>query len=177
MYLNESGSTNRNNRCNQIPLGAWRSWAVFDKGSFSGTGISLQWRHNERNGVSNHQPHMVYSSVCSGADHRKHRSSASLAFVRGIHRWPVNSPHKWPVTRKMFPFDDAIMLLPVPHDHFFKLLTIDTAFCSCSNVSTSYHIMLHIVFFFIIGNVNPSIIVTSIVANIMCYTCQGMPFD
>ena len=39
----------------------------------------------------------------------KHQSSASLAFVRGIHRWPVNSSHKWPVTRKMFPFDDIIM--------------------------------------------------------------------
>ena len=47
---------------------------------------------------------IVYSIVCSAADQRKHQSSASLAFVRGIHRWPVNSPHKWPVTRKMFPW-------------------------------------------------------------------------
>ena len=38
-----------------------------------------------------------------------HQSSASLAFVRGIHRSPVNSPHNWPVTRKMFPFHDVIM--------------------------------------------------------------------
>ena len=52
---------------------------------------------------------IVYSIVYSDADQRKHQSSASLAFVRGIHRWPVNSPHKWPVTRKMFPFDDVIM--------------------------------------------------------------------
>ena len=52
---------------------------------------------------------IVYSTVHSGAVQRKHRSSASLAFVQGIHRWPVNSPHKWPVTRKMFPFDDVIM--------------------------------------------------------------------
>ena len=51
----------------------------------------------------------VYWSVYSGADQRKHQSSASLAFVRGIHRWPVNSPHKGPVTRKMLPFDDVIM--------------------------------------------------------------------
>ena len=41
---------------------------------------------------------------------KKHQSSASLAFVRGIHRGPVNSPHKWPVTRKMLPFDDVIMV-------------------------------------------------------------------
>ena len=51
---------------------------------------------------------IVYSTVYSGADQSKHQSSASLAFVRGIHRGPVNSPHKWPVTRKMFPFDDII---------------------------------------------------------------------
>ena len=52
---------------------------------------------------------IVYSAVYSDADQRKHQGSASLAFVWGIHRWPVNSPHKWPVTRKMFPLDDVIM--------------------------------------------------------------------
>ena len=55
---------------------------------------------------------MVNPTVCSGADQRKHQSSVSLAFVRGTHRWPVNSPNKGPVTRKMFPFDDVIMLHP-----------------------------------------------------------------
>ena len=52
---------------------------------------------------------IVYSTVYSDAEQRKHQRSASLAFVWGIHRWPVNSPHKGPVTRKMFPFDDVIM--------------------------------------------------------------------
>ena len=60
---------------------------------------------------------IVYSTVYSDADQRKHQSSASLAYVRRIHRGPVNSPHrgpvnsphKWPVTRKMSPFDDVIM--------------------------------------------------------------------
>ena len=52
---------------------------------------------------------IVDSTVRSGPDQRKHQSSASLAFVWGIHRGPVNSPHKGPVTRKMFPFDDVIM--------------------------------------------------------------------
>ena len=51
---------------------------------------------------------IVYSTVYSDADQRKYQTSASPAFVRGIHR--PNSPHKWPVTRKMFPFDDVIML-------------------------------------------------------------------
>ena len=49
---------------------------------------------------------IVYSTVCSCADQRKHQISASLAFVRGMHQWPLNSPHKGSVTRKMLPFDD-----------------------------------------------------------------------
>ena len=53
---------------------------------------------------------IVYPTVYSGADQSKHQSSASLAFVWGIHRGPLNSPRKWPVTRKMFPFDDVIMV-------------------------------------------------------------------
>ena len=52
---------------------------------------------------------IVYSTVYSDADQSNYQSSASLAFVRGIHRRPVNSPHKWPVTPKMFPFDDVII--------------------------------------------------------------------
>ena len=55
---------------------------------------------------------IVYSTVHSGADQRKQQGSASLACVRGIHRWPVNSPYKCPLTRKMLPFDDFIMLCP-----------------------------------------------------------------
>ena len=69
---------------------------------------------------------IVYPSVYSGADQRKHQSSASLAFVRGIHRRPVNSPHEWPVTRKMFPFDDVIMSTTL--ENFWYLLT---NLCGC----------------------------------------------
>ena len=52
----------------------------------------------------------VYSTIYLGANQRKHLSSASLAFVQGIHWWLVNSSHKGSVTRKMFPFDDVIIL-------------------------------------------------------------------
>ena len=66
---------------------------------------------------------LVYSTVYSDADQRKHHSSTSLAFVRGIHRSPVNSLHKWPVTRKMFPFEDVIMqwrhMMTLWHGHLF----------------------------------------------------------
>ena len=52
----------------------------------------------------------VYSLFCSGVD----QSSTSQAFVRGIHRWLVNSLHKRPVTRKMFSFDEVNM---ITHQH------------------------------------------------------------
>ena len=52
---------------------------------------------------------IVYITVYSRTDKKNPQSSASLAFVWGIYRWPVNSPHKWPITRKMFPFYDVIM--------------------------------------------------------------------
>ena len=58
---------------------------------------------------------IVYSTVYSGADQRQYQSSASLAFVRGTPRWPVNSPHKGPVMREMFPCDDVII-----HDHYHR---------------------------------------------------------
>ena len=66
---------------------------------------------------------IVYSAFYSGTDQRKHQSSASLAFVRGIHRGTVNSPHKWPVTRKMFPFDDVIMCSDIPCRWHLHILT------------------------------------------------------
>ena len=53
----------------------------------------LQWRHNECDGVSSHQ-----CPDCSDTHQRKHKSSPSLAFVTGIHRWPADSPHKGSVT-------------------------------------------------------------------------------
>ena len=60
--------------------------------------------HNERDGISNNQTQNCLLNLYSGTDQRIHQYSASLAFVR-----LVNSPHKGPVTRKMFPFDDVIM--------------------------------------------------------------------
>ena len=55
---------------------------------------------------------IVCSTVCSDTDQRKHQSSTPLAFVREIHPWPVVSPHKRQITRKMFPLDYVIMIRP-----------------------------------------------------------------
>ena len=74
--------------------------------------ITLHWRHNEHNGVSNHQPHTFLLKRLF----RSRSKKTSRLRVTGLlcgeftgDRWPVNSPHKWPVTRKMFQFDDVIM--------------------------------------------------------------------
>ena len=72
---------------------------------------------------------IVYSTFCSGADQRKHQSSTSLAFVRWIHRWPVNSPHKWPVARKIIPFDDVIIFRIHAADDETDTVHIQAAFC------------------------------------------------
>ena len=69
---------------------------------------ALLWRHNGLESVSKHQPHECLLNRSFGRRSRKHQSSASLAFVREIHRRPVNFPRKCPVTRKMFLFDDVI---------------------------------------------------------------------
>ena len=60
--------------------------------------VTLQWRHNEHHGVSNHQPRHFFTQPFI----QKTSKLRVTAFVRGIHRWPVNSPHKWPVMRKVF---------------------------------------------------------------------------
>ena len=79
----------------------------------------------------------IYSTVYSDADQRKHQSSGSLAFVRGIHWLPVNSPLKWPVTRKMFPFDDVIIR---SHDIYrWDRIIFIMLYCSGSIVKSDRH--------------------------------------
>ena len=67
-------------------------------------GLSLLWRHNGRDGVSKHQPH---DCLLNQAQINENIKAPRHCFV---HRWPINFPHKWPVARKMFPFDDVIMV-------------------------------------------------------------------
>ena len=67
--------------------------------------VPLRWRHNGRNGDSDHQPH---DCLLNRLFRRRSKKTSKL-HVTGLCAGPVNSPHKWPVTRKMFPFDDVIM--------------------------------------------------------------------
>ena len=74
--------------------------------------ISLLWRHKGRDDVSIHQPH---DCLLNRSFRRRSKKTSKLRVtglcVREIHRRPMNSPHKGPVTRKMFQFDDVIMCL------------------------------------------------------------------
>ena len=88
----------------QVFVGIMAPHRTGDKQSSHYNDIIMSAMASQFTGVSN-----VCSIVGSGADQRKHQSPASQAFVREIHRWPVNSPHKRPVTRKMFSFDVVIM--------------------------------------------------------------------
>ena len=71
--------------------------------------MSLRWRHNEWDGVSNHQPHDCLLNRL----YRRRSKNTSKPHVTGLcaGNSPVNSPHKWPVTRKLFPFDAVIMVI------------------------------------------------------------------
>ena len=100
--------------CSKPSIYTWQSlsWILEDD---IDTKFMFRWKHHYGDVIMGTVAYqitrltIVYSTVYSGADQRKHQSSASLAFVRGLHRRPVNSPHKWPVTRKISPFDDVIM--------------------------------------------------------------------
>ena len=72
---------------------------------------------------------IVYSAIYSGAYQRKHQSSASRAFARGVHQWPVNSPHKRPVTRKMFSLDVVFMNLRLNNCWYVHVSVHSLKFC------------------------------------------------
>ena len=72
--------------------------------------FALRWRHNGRDSVSNHQPHGCLLNRLYRRRSKKTLKLRVTGLCAGIHRRPLNSPHKWPVTRKMFPFDDVIMV-------------------------------------------------------------------
>ena len=83
--------------------------------------LPLQWRHNECDGVSDHRR---LDCLLNRLFRLKSKESSKLCVTGlcgGIHRWPVISPHKGPVARKMFPFDDVIMFNQNRQRFDFKL--------------------------------------------------------
>ena len=80
---------------------------------------TLRWRHNGRDGISNHQPHDCLLNRLFRRRWNKTSKLRVTGLCAGNSLGPVNSPHKWPVTRKMSPFDDVIM-----NNHGYTFTTI-----------------------------------------------------
>ena len=77
---------------------------------------TLHWRHNDRGGVSDHQPHDCLLSTLFRLRSKKTSKLRGTGLCAGNSPGPVNSPRKGPVTRKMFPFDDVIMKMSILSD-------------------------------------------------------------
>ena len=107
-------------------------WYAFGTLSSYETWDALQWHHN-------YQPHDCLLNLLFGRRSKKHQSPVSLAFVRGIHRWPVDSPYKGPVKRKMFPFDDVIMDI---YKAIWVLSTVVPLITSCNNTQFDASVLL-----------------------------------
>ena len=87
----------------------WGPWVNIPYNWLQNNNTTLQWRHNGHDGVSNQQPHHCLLNRLFGRRSKKTSNLRVTGLWWGIHRGPVNSPHKGPVTWKMFPFDDVIM--------------------------------------------------------------------
>ena len=89
---------------------------------------TLHWRHNDHDSVSNHQPHGCLLNRLFRRRSKKTSKLCVTGLCAGNSPGPVNSPHKGPVTRKMFPFDDVIMIFLVLH------IARVTSFCQRTSV-------------------------------------------
>ena len=90
--------------------GALRDIELVHHGSYATDIFALQWRHNDYGSVSNHQPHGCLLNRLFRRISKKISKLRVTWLCAGNSPGPVNSPHKGPVTRKMFPFDDVIMV-------------------------------------------------------------------
>ena len=98
--------------------------------------FTLLWRHNEPDGVSNHQPHGCLFNRLFGHRSKKTSKLRVTGLCVGNSPGPVNSPHKRPVTRKMFPFDDVIMIMQCA-SYFWLSIYFCFTWCSGTSVCES----------------------------------------
>ena len=98
--------------------------------SITACSVTLHWRHNDHDGVSNHQPHGCLLNRLFRLRSKKISKLRVTGLCVGNSPGPVNSPHKGPVTRKMFPFDDVIM--------------IHGSFCSLARGAASHMLVGHV---------------------------------
>ena len=90
-------------------------WIYVSEPTYFTAHYTLQWRHNGHDGTWNHQRHNCLLKCLFRRRSKKTSKLHVSVFVGGIHRWPMNSTHKWPVTHKMSPFNDDIMIWIIMH--------------------------------------------------------------
>ena len=112
-YRGSSSSDGYQVTCPNEWSSTWSMWKIT---------FSLRWRHNEHDGVSDHQPHDCLLKRLFKRWSKKTWNLRVTGLCEGIHRWPVNSPHKGIITRKMFPFHDVIMFIMLTKFHV-KMIT------------------------------------------------------
>ena len=101
--------------------------------------ITLHWRHDDHDGVSNHQPRGCLLNRLFRRRSKKASKLRVTGLCAGNSPGPVNSPHKGPVTRKMFPFDDVIMITVMHYNYDGSMLScIKRIMCQCH--------LLHVMF-------------------------------
>ena len=86
--------------------------------------IPLHWRHNGRDCVSSHQPQDCLLKRLFGRRSKETSKLRVTGLCAGNSPGPVNSPHKWPITWKMFPFDDVIMTSHVSCEEVYTIMWI-----------------------------------------------------
>ena len=88
--------------------------------------LVLQWSHNERDGVSHHRRLDCLLNSLFRRQSKKTSKLRDTGLCEGIYRWPVDSPHKRPVTREIFPFDDIVMSCLMCHFSHSQTNTVVT---------------------------------------------------
>ena len=144
----------RNRNKVPIPCSSWSTTSIMAKPLSKAMSIdmdirhlvvithrTLHWRHNDHDGVWNHQPHGCLLKCLFRRRSKKTSKLRVTGLCVGNSPGPVNSPHKGPITRKMFPFDDVIMIRlsrgsDKPSAIYIKITRVSIVFsavCSCAD--------------------------------------------
>ena len=97
----------------------------------------LQWHHNESDGISNQQ---CLDCLLNPLSRCRSKKTSKLGVTGLCEGWPVNSPHKGPVTRKMFPFDNIIMMLWHADVHLWDCNVIEKNQCNFEKSHNTFKI-------------------------------------
>ena len=121
----------------------YNEWQGWDVDQTLNPQKTLKWRHTQCNGVSNHQRLECLLNCLFRRRSKKTSNIGVTGLCEGIQRWQVDFPHKGPVTRKIFSFDDVIMthyILPSWVEHTANIV-LNQSINSCCHSKFHYQNM------------------------------------